>query len=311
MKPAPLALFVYNRLLHTQRTVESLRNNLLADRSELIVYSDGPVDQATEREVKQVREYLRGLTGFARVRIVERDRNYGLARSITEGVTEMCEAHGRVIVLEDDLVTSNHFLEFMNHALQRYENNKQVWHISGWNYPIDTRNLDKAFLFRTMNCWGWATWADRWRHFQKDPERLIREWDEDRIHRFNLEGANNFWDQVIRNHQGTMNTWAIFWYATIFENRGLCLNPARSYVENIGLDGSGANCGEMDAYSSPLSLEAIDHLPEQLVENSEAVARIRKFYVRNRPDLATRIRNDLRSYLKQIISGFKRKASDQ
>lgn len=305
MQIAPIALFTYNRLLHTQRTINALRNNRLASQSELIVYSDGPADQDTEHEVKQVREYLRGIAGFASVRIVEHDRNYGLAKSITEGVTEICERYGRVIVLEDDLVTSSHFLDFMNLALQHYEHTKEVWHVSGWNYPIDARGLDDAFLYRTMNCWGWATWADRWNHFDKDPERLVHEWDEPKIYKFNLDGAHNFWNQVIRNHQGNISTWAIFWYATIFENGGLCLNPARSYVQNIGIDGTGINCGTSNRYTTGITDRPVTDFPEELVENSVALNLIREFYstaqqspikLGFRRRIATRLRNALFGY---------------
>jgi len=306
---APIALFVYNRLTHTRRTIESLRSNLLASESELTVFSDGAADPVAEHEVYQVRKYLRDLTGFASVRVVEREGNHGLAKSITEGVTEMCERYGRVIVLEDDLVTSRYFLKFMNQALQRFENKQQVWHISGWNYPVDDKNLPQAFFWRVMNCWGWATWADRWQFFRKEPERLVREWQEDRIYRFNLEGANNFWDQVVRNYQGSMNTWAIFWYATIFENDGLCLNPTRSYVHNIGHDGSGVHCDETDAFSSPLADEAIKQWPKEMLENEEAVARIRAFYRHRRPGLGTRIRNDLARYFKRFVSRLERKST--
>jgi len=75
--------------------------------------------------------------------------------------------YGKIIVLEDDLLTSPYFLKFMNEALEYYKNEKKVWHISGWNYPINNEGLDDVFFWRTMNCWGWATWADRWQYFEK------------------------------------------------------------------------------------------------------------------------------------------------
>ena len=70
---------------------------------------------------------------------------------------------------------------------------------------------------------------------------------------FNLDNATNFWEQVEKNHTKQMNTWAIFWYTTIFKNQGLCLNPTQSFVENIGFDGTGTNTGHRDNYSSNLS----------------------------------------------------------
>jgi hypothetical protein len=308
---APIGLFVYNRFLHTKKTIEALQKNVLAKESDLFVFSDGPKDTESDATIEKIRQYTRGVEGFRSVTLVEHKTNQGLAVSIVTGVTRLCEEYGRVIVVEDDLVTSPLFLTFINAALDYYSREKRVWHISGWNYPIDARGLQEAFFLRVMNCWGWATWADRWQHFQKDPDQLIREWDEGRIQRFNLDGANNFWDQVIRNYQGSMNTWAIFWYATIFENDGLCLNPTKSYVQNIGHDGSGTHCDDTDEFSSPLSVETIEHMPERLIENREAVARIREFYKSRRPGLATRIRNDFYRYSKQIVAKFRKKVSFQ
>ena len=56
-----------------------------------------------------------------RVHIIEREKNYGLARSIIDGVTTQVNAYGRTIVLEDDLVTAPYFLQFMNSALEMYK----------------------------------------------------------------------------------------------------------------------------------------------------------------------------------------------
>lgn len=164
---APIVLFVYNRPWHTRQTLNSLLTNELAKDSDLIVFSDAPKSPDAAILVTEVRSLLNGITGFKSVRIIERDNNWGLSKSIIEGVTEVVNIYGKVIVLEDDIVTSASFLQFMNQALDYYEKENRVWHISGWNYPIDTEGLGDAFLWRFMNCWGWATWADRWINFEK------------------------------------------------------------------------------------------------------------------------------------------------
>jgi hypothetical protein len=283
MNTAPIALFVYNRLSHTVQTVNALQNNTLAGSSDLIIFSDAPARGDSIASVNEVRRYIRTIKGFRRTRIVEREANLGLAESIVDGVTQVCREYGKIIVLEDDLITSPRFLEFMNKALERYSQRKKIWHISGWNYPVDVSGLPQTFYLRVMNCWGWATWADRWEKYEKNPERLISEWSRKMIKRFNLEGANDFWSQVTANDSGKINTWAIFWYATIFEHQGLCLNPARTYVQNIGHDGSGAHCGNKDVYSSVLSDNPAVEFPEFEHEDADAVRLIRGFYRSLRP----------------------------
>jgi hypothetical protein len=164
---APIILFVYNRPWHTKQTVEALQKNELAKDSELFIYSDAPRDASAEQAVQEVREYIRNIDGFKNITIVERDENWGLAKSIIDGVTKIVNEYGKVIVLEDDHVTSKYFLNYMNDALEFYKDTKEVWHISGWNYPLGgIFSSKKTFLWRVMNCWGWATWADRWQHFE-------------------------------------------------------------------------------------------------------------------------------------------------
>lgn len=295
---APVVLFVYNRPEHTKKTLDALAANKYASQTDLIIYSDAAKNLSAEESVRQVRKiFSQYATLFANISIVERDINCGLAQNIIEGVTQVVNQYGQVIVLEDDIVTSPSFLEFMNSALTKYKNSGQVWHISGWNYPIDSEELSEAFFWRTMNCWGWATWADRWQHFSKDPDQLIQSWSKNSIKRFNLDGAYNFWSQVTANAQGKLNTWAVFWYATIFKNHGLCLNPVQSYVANIGNDGSGENCGTTDHYQSQLSAQSVTCWSDTITENPLAVSRIKVFYQSITPPLYRRLLAKLKRML--------------
>lgn len=277
MTLAPIALFVYNRPSHTHRTVEALKKNALAKDSNLIIFSDAPKSESQAEAVHAVRQYIDQIDGFKSVTIVERETNFGLARSIIDGVTNVVNEHGRIIVLEDDIVTSQYFLNFMNHALDYYDSEPRVWHISGWNFPINPKGLPETFFSRAMYCWGWATWADRWKHFQKDPDRLMAEWDAAKINRFNLDGKRDFWAQVKQNSLGVLNTWGVFWYATIFEHNALCINPAVSYVENIGLDKSGENCDETTMYSTQLNSSRLVRFTNGVSESSLALTRTQQF----------------------------------
>ncbi|MCP8689369.1 glycosyltransferase [Marinobacterium sedimentorum] len=296
---APIVLFVYNRPWHTQQTVEALQRNQLASQSELFIYSDAPKNEETKPQVKQVRDYIKTVSGFKTVTIIERDKNWGLAENIIDGVTEIVNMYGRIIVLEDDLVTSPYFLNFMNDALSFYNNEDKVWHISGWNYPIDSEGLDSTFLWHVMNCWGWATWRDRWRGFIKNPEQLIASWDKDKVYEFNLYGKQDFWSQVQANSNGSLNTWAVFWYSSIFQNGGLCLNPVKTYVENIGLDGSGENCGNNNELNSRLSDVICSDFESCLFENENALAKVLQLL----DELNSK---SIRCFLSRASKGFKR-----
>ena len=244
MSVAPIVLFVYNRPWHIKQTIEALQKNELANESELFIYSDAPKNKEAEKKVKEVREYIKTIDGFKKVTIIERKKNWGLANNIIDGVTKIINEYGKIIVLEDDLVTSPYFLKFMNEALEFYEREKKVWHISGWNYPIRLDYRKSVFLWRWMNCWGWGTWKDRWDNLITDVDILINSISKKDIKKFNLDGAEKAWQRLILNKEKKLKTWAVFWNATIFVNNGLCMNPVNSFVYNIGLDGTGTHCGK-------------------------------------------------------------------
>lgn len=293
-------LFVFSRPEHTKQTLAYLAANDLSSESDLIVYADAARNDKEVAAVNEVRQLVRSAQGFRSVTVIERQTNYGLARNIIEGVGEVCQRYGRVIVLEDDLVTSPAFLTFMNQALDRYQSEKQVWHISGWNYPIDTEGLGDAFFVRVMNCWGWATWADRWEHFEKDTNKLIAEFDRAMVRKFDLENSGIFWSQVLSNKKGLINTWAIYWYATIFKNNGLCLNPGLSFIDNIGLDGSGTHgCEDREIYAIDLNKNMKPIFPSTIIESKDGIDRIVDFYQKIKPTLASRIKSKISSVLRK------------
>lgn len=277
MTPVPIVLFVYNRPWHTRQTVEALQKNDLAQESELFIYSDGPKNEASAQSVREVRDYVGTIGGFKKVTVIQREKNLGLAANIIDGVSRCINLYGRVIVLEDDLVTSPKFLTFMNAALARYEGTKEVWHISGWNYPIYNEMRHETFLWKKMNCWGWATWSDRWAHFEKNPSELMQRFTPERITEFDLDGMDNNWNQVVGNFKKRIDTWAVFWHATIFRHDGLCLNPYTSFVTNIGHDGSGVHCGKSFGKDIEILNDAEQYLfPADIAEDTVNRERVKK-----------------------------------
>jgi hypothetical protein len=249
---APIVLFVYNRPWHTEQTVTALLKNDLAAASDLIVYSDAPKNDAAAQKVEGVRSFIKGIHGFKSVSIIEREKNWGLADNIIDGVTFVIKKHGKAIVLEDDIVTSPFFLRYMNEALDFYDKEEKVWHINGYMFPVDTTKLSDTFFTKGMFCWGWGTWKRAWQHYKRDPEKLPSQFSKEMIRDFNYDGTNNFFGQILANKDSKLHTWAIFWYATIFLNNGLCLCSKNSLTQNIGQDGSGMHSGKTNSFEVPL-----------------------------------------------------------
>lgn len=249
---APVVFFVYNRPQHTQRTIAALLRNSLADQTDLIIYSDAAKTAAQVPEVEAVRQYIRQVKGFGSINIIERSQNFGLADSIIDGVTRACADYGKVIVLEDDLETSPHFLAYMNDALDYYEEIERVMHISGCSYPIIPIESQATYFLQVPLCWGWATWKRAWDHFERDVA-IMDEFSDEMIHSFDFDDTYPYWAQLELNRDGKIRTWFVFWYAKIFRMAGLCLFPSRSLVRNVGFDSTGVNCDETDVYDVAVS----------------------------------------------------------
>jgi len=244
MSHAPIAIFVFNRPEHTRRTLSALVTNAELASTPTYVFCDGPRSDADLESVDAARRVVREFD-LPNLRLFERDKNMGLASSISTGVSSVCEEHGRVIVLEDDLHVSRHFLAYMNAGLDRFADSERVMQISGHCYHArGFEQSDGSSLMPFISSWGWATWKRAWSAY--DPsmsgyhERMK---DADARREFDLRGAMSFsrmvsnLERANRLHQ----SWGVRWYWSVFKSGGLALFPHRTLVEHFGVDGSGTN----------------------------------------------------------------------
>ena len=254
---APILLFVFNRPDHTRQTLEALQRNTLAADSLLYIYADGARNDADEAAVAEVRKIINSVEGFREVVVIERDTNQGLARNIIDGVTTQVNKYGKVIVLEDDLITSPYFLQFMNDALQVYKDEPRVGHIQACDYTQNP-SLPDTYLIKWTGSWGWATWDRAWKYFNPDGGALLRELLQRKLsHEFDFGGTYGYTRMLRRQVEGKNNSWAIRWNASLFLNNILSLNVGKSLVRNIGFDGSGTHCGSERLYDSVLYMQPL------------------------------------------------------
>lgn len=274
---APILLFVYNRPEHVRRNIQALLKNELAAESELFIYSDAAKDETSQAAVKEVRAFIRSIQGFKKITITERAENWGLARSIINGVTTQINRYGRVIVLEDDLVVAPHFLQFMNDALETYRDEERVGHIQACDFTHDP-SLPDTFLIKWTGSWGWGTWDRAWKHFNADGKALLTELESRKLtYTFDFNGKYGYTRMLRRQIEGKNNSWAIRWNASLFLKGILSLNVGKSLVQNEGFDGSGTNCGGGGLYASELYME---RLPVKKISPIEENIQARNAYVR-------------------------------
>lgn len=248
---APIVLFVYNRPFHTEQTLFALQKNNLAAQSILYIYCDGPKENASEesiKNIKKVRQIVKDKQWCKEVFIVESEQNKGLADSIQKGVSEIIKKHGRAIVMEDDLITSPVFLSYMNKALNYYESRKSVFSIGGYNMPSNMMQIPDDYDYDVYVClrndsWGWATWEDRWNQVDWSVSQYQSMLNNPQLQEAFNRGGDDVFEMLQMQQSAKLNIWSIQFTMAHFVNHAVSIIPTVSYVDNVGLDGSGENCG--------------------------------------------------------------------
>ncbi|MHB1049000.1 MAG: glycosyltransferase family 2 protein [Bacteroidota bacterium] len=292
---APIALFVYNRADHTRLTIEALQRNGQAAESDLFIFSDAAKIGSPAEKVLDVRRYISTVTGFKSVTITERAENFGLSRSIIDGVTMLVNRFGSVIVVEDDLIVSPHFLRYMNDALNIYRDEQGVISIHGYVYPV-RRPLPETFFIQGADCWGWATWKRGWELFESDGKKLLKTLTEKNLLRqFDFNGSYPYETMLKRQIAGTVDSWAVRWYASAFLNDKVTLYPGRTLVQNIGGDEFGTHTKSLTAFHGTLSTDPITVIKQPPVENAAARTAFAEFFHSIRPTFRQRVRSKIQA----------------
>ena len=289
MNLAPIALFVYNRLWHTQQTVKALQKNKFSEESELLIFSDAPKNDKDAKNVQDVRDWVRSIKGFKRVRIVERQENFGLAKSIIDGVSEVINEHEKIIVLEDDLVTSPYFLQFINEGLNLYEEDQDVISIHGYVYPVKEK-LPETFFLKGADCWGWGTWKRGWEQFEPNGTLLLNEIENRKLQGdFNFKGYGSYVTMLKDQIENKNDSWAIRWYASAFLANKYTLYSGQSLVNNIGYDHSGTHSKSTCIYDTVLKMIPVN-LERGFVEETSLARKAFEQYLKLNSTFARRLK---------------------
>lgn len=299
---APIVLFVFNRPWHTRMTLESLMANEPSERSELYIFADGPKENASGGDlasIQEVRCLIREKQWCRNVHIIESERNLGLAASVIAGTTQVVNEFGKAIILEDDLITSPYFLDYMNRALLKYQDLEEVMQICGYMLPIDHRSLRETFFLRLTSSWGWSTWSRAWKYFEADTDKLEKTFASEDIQRFNLDGAYDYYSFFKLHREGKISSWAVLWYASVFLRKGLCLHPSRSLVYNCGHDDSGTHSPKTNIFETHLNTQLITDFNDQVQEDREAIKRIQNYYCGCRKSMMGNM-----SIVRRLFQGF-------
>lgn len=301
---APIVFFAYNRPHHTRQVLAALQHNKYADESSLWIYVDGPKPGAsaeTLAAIADVKKAIRENKWCKEVTIIEAEVNKGLVRSTIEGITKMVNEFGKVIALEDDNLVSPGFLTYMNDALDFYEHNPRVMHISAFARPelAEADVKEPTYFFYHTTTWGWGTWKRAWDKFTPDAMAVMNAVKKKgNTNKLNMDGTFEFYWGLHAVATSNMNSWNTIWHSVVFLNDGLVLYPRRSLVSNIGHDGSGTNCAPDDRFQINDEALATD-VPVTEISLVEHEA-VRKHYVALH-SFAYRLKFAIKHYLSFLI----------
>lgn len=275
---APIALFVYSRLSHLKRTIKALQANPESSQSDLIIFSDAAKTPDKQNDVDEVRKYITKIKGFRKVSIYYRHQNFGLSKSIIDGVSQVLTEYDSIIVIEDDIVTSPFFLSYINDGLIRFANDERVISIHGYIYPLKDK-LPEAFFLRGADCWGWATWRQSWRIFEQNGKYLLNQLkNKNLVKSFNYNNSYRYSRMLEAQISGKNDSWAIRWHASAFLANKLTLYPGKSLVQNIGNDSSGTHSSTTNDYNVILSDQSINLLNIPVKHSIIAEKSVEKYF---------------------------------
>ena len=208
----------------------------MAKKSVVYIFSDCWKNDYDKKEVLRVRQYIGKISGFKKIFIILRPKNFGLSKNIINGINFVLKINKKIIVLEDDLKLSKHFLTYMNDALKTYNCEKKVASISGWSFPITFKPDSKNYFFiKGADCWGWGTWKRAWKKFNPDAKKLLfKIKNKNLVGLFNLNNSFDYLKMLQDQIDKKNNSWAIRWYASTFLENMYTLYPKISFVQNMG-----------------------------------------------------------------------------
>lgn len=306
---APIVIFAFNRATTLHRTLEALAKNELAAESHVTFFCDGPRSAEEKIKTDAVRVVAHEAQGFASVTVVERERNHGCAASIIDGLQYMFARHERLIVIEDDILTSPYTLKFLNDGLEFYDSYKTVFNISAWSPPAKIFPIPKEYQYDVyaiprFNCWGWASWRDRFESIDWNVSDY-EEFRKSKILRnaFNA-GGEDMSPMLDAQMEGDLNTWDIRADYARFKGGQVGINPVISYTTNIGME-SGTHCKDGDTrFDNDISLAKKNII---FLEDTSVNEMLRKSYCSVYADTGNIVRRCLSKLLPKICKKYIKK----
>jgi len=254
MEKTIIAVFCYKRAAKLKRCIEALLKNPECASMDVIFFCDGFKNEMDKEGVLATREYINNLSGFRNVYKHFRETNLSTGPNFQQGLTYLSENYDQFIVVEDDLVVSSNYIRYMLDSLAYYREEKTIFSISGYCFPLKKSNYEFDTVIHTrFCCYGWASWSNRVKHVIWDKSLLFHllHTSPDFKERLNSEGQD-LSRTLMKQIGGKVSTWDIQMQVQVSENEMKVVYPVISKTTNIGFDNESTNTFGIDYLKTPL-----------------------------------------------------------
>ncbi|MFY0607963.1 MAG: nucleotide-diphospho-sugar transferase [Cyclobacteriaceae bacterium] len=250
----PILYLIFNRPELVKKTFSQIK----AQRpKQLFIGADGPreANESDVIECKECREWvLSQIDWDCKVQTLFRNENLGCGLAVSGAITWFFEHVEMGIILEDDCLAGDAFFDFCSFSLLAYQEEEQVFHITGTN-PVISEKLNRDLTFsKYVNVWGWGTWREAWQSFNFSQTRLLN--DKFLLYSFNRE-EEKYWNSISAQlENGVVDSWAYRWQFSVWASGGLSICPRKNLISNIGF---GMASTHTKSEIHPLNSLQIDH----------------------------------------------------
>jgi glycosyltransferase involved in cell wall biosynthesis len=299
MPTTPIVVFGYNRPEHLQKCLEAIENAYSKHNTPVYIFIDGPRGDEDYEANQEVISVADGFCDRMPIRLLISKENKGLANSIKHGIDFVLNHFESAIVVEDDIIVTENFLHFCNQGLQIFKDVTEVASIHGYCPPLKGE-LEGPFFLKGADCWGWATWKDRWESINWDSGELLSQIEKSgSTSEFNFDNTYDYVGLLKKQLNGTVDSWAIRWHASMFLQQRVTLYPPKSLVQNIGFDGSGTHTGVEHKYSTSLDTQFFELENLEVSESQKARELFKKFFL-EKPSLQHRLLRKIQTALSRV-----------
>ena len=282
-KCAPLLISVYNRFEHLKRCIEALKRNRLAPETDLYVVSDAAYREEDRQVIAEIRNYLKELVGFKTIICLFWDVNKGSHASTMDAIKVLFEKYDCFIRVEDDIIVSTDFLDYMNAGLSYYKDDPNVYAICGYKAPFCIpKNYEfDVWFYPAFSPWGYPVWKHKFNEIDRSDWDRYSELKKDKSKYKAFKKIGFYIVGILKDDSaGKIVAGDLRVYYHMFQNNMYSVFPVVSKTQNWGFDGTGEHCGNKQAWWAKPDLDTRDQ-PTRFISfngyNEDILQSYRKF----------------------------------